>query len=693
MSISSSNQSSLGNNHENIQLQFETLLNNPNEWNNNELETTRQCFRYLYLLMKENTLKIEKLERLKATKTELNSSLNIKANIADIMKTFNEVAHNIEQRPTKEDIQLLLDEKANRADINNIIMTRPSLDEIKNILANGDLKINLKNSLDEIKNKFVPIQYFNDLINTKANKDNVINALHNKANKNELIDIQNQINNFNLGEINNKIIEIDNDLDRLIESIKKQFSNVNNVLNEVTTSKADYKEIEGILTNANNENRNLSTKISKIDNESSNLKNEMVILKNNINSINTTLNILDDKIKTMSSNNNNTNDNLYSIFNDKINKLTEQLNQLNNTINNNTLSHKDMELINQRIDNINNNTISASKIENYCSFNDLDNLYKTIKTEVKNKLDEVQMYTHEYIKNYDNDLQKTLNTKVNTSEIKNLLNNKADIKQLTKLLESKANKIEIENMKISYEKIAQDYINKIDYSKFDSFSNEIKTTIEALKEDLTLKPNIKEIINFLKSKCNIDDVNKALIDIHNELDNKISIDNFNNAMNNQTEINKALIKENYIGKWNWISGDLKNGFSIPWEEQIINTQPENYSWEKDDIYIKVNDKGIYNLNIGIFTKEKSNVQIIINGDIIYIEKYDGNNIINNNENYGLNAEDKEMNILREDIPINGISINKFFFIGEKSRVTISYIGNINNYNNKIKGFLSLKKIC
>ena len=126
MSISSSNQSSLGNNHENIQLQFETLLNNPNEWNNNELETTRQCFRYLYLLMKENSLKIEKLERIKATKTELNSSLNIKANIADIMKTFNEVAHNIEQRPTKEDIQLLLDEKANRADINNIIMTRPS---------------------------------------------------------------------------------------------------------------------------------------------------------------------------------------------------------------------------------------------------------------------------------------------------------------------------------------------------------------------------------------------------------------------------------------------------------------------------------------------------------------------------------------------------------------------------------------
>jgi len=328
MSISSSNQSSLGNNHENIQLQFETLLNNPNEWNNNEIETTRQCFKYLYLIIKENQLKIEKIERTKASKSELNSSLNIKANIADIMKTFNEVAHNIEQRPTKDDIQLLLDEKANRADINNIIMTRPSLDDIKTILSNGDLKINLKYSLDELNNKFVSIQQFNELMNTKSNKENVIAALHNKANKNELIDIQNQLNSFNHGEINNKILQIDNDLDRLIDNIKKQFSNVNNVLNNLTTNKVDYKEVEGILMNANNENRNLSSKITKIDNDSNNVKNEMNVLKNNVSSINTTLNILDNKLKNLASTNTSTNDNLFSIFNDKINKLNEQLIQL-----------------------------------------------------------------------------------------------------------------------------------------------------------------------------------------------------------------------------------------------------------------------------------------------------------------------------------------------------------------------------
>ena len=693
MSISSSNQSSLGNNHENIQLQFETLLNNPNEWNNNEIETTRQCFKYLYLILKENQLKIEKIERTKASKSELNSSLNIKANIADIMKTFNEVAHNIEQRPTKDDIQLLLDEKANRADINNIIMTRPSLDDIKTILSNGDLKINLKYSLDELNNKFVSIQQFNELMNTKSNKENVIAALHNKANKNELIEIQNQLNSFNHGEINNKILQIDNDLDRLIDNIKKQFSNVNNVLNNLTTNKVDYKEVEGILMNANNENRNLSSKITKIDNDSNNVKNEMNVLKNNVSSINTTLNILDNKLKNLASTNTSSNDNLFSIFNDKINKLNEQLIQLNNTINNNTLSHRDLEIINKKIDNITNNTISASKAENYCSFNELDNLYKTIKTEVNNKIEEMQMYVHEYIKNFDNDLQNLLNNKVNLSDINNLLNNKVDKKQLNQLLESKANRIEIENMKISYEKISQDYINKIDYNKFDSFVNETKSTLDALKEDLTLKPNIKEVLNYIKNKCDIDDVNKALIDIHNELDNKLSLENYNNAMNNQNEINKALIKENCIGKWKWLSGELINGYGIPWEEQCINTQPENFIWEKDNISIKVNDKGIYIISLGIFSKEKSELQLIINGEIVLnkiIPKNINENNEEQNENYGFIMEDKEMNILRDNISITGLTINDFFLIGEKSRITISYKGETNN---KIKGFLSLKKIC
>ena len=43
------------------------------------------------------------------------------------------------------------------------------------------------------------------------------------------------------------------------------------------------------------------------------------------------------------------------------------------------------------------------------------------------------------------------------------------------------------------------------------------------------------------TKANIDDVNKALVEIHNELDSKSSLEDFNHAMNNQNSINIAAL--------------------------------------------------------------------------------------------------------------------------------------------------------
>lgn len=60
---------------------------------------------------------LEKQITSKASKSELNSGLNIKANVADIMRTFSEVASNIENRPTMEEVQSLLDDKISKADL------------------------------------------------------------------------------------------------------------------------------------------------------------------------------------------------------------------------------------------------------------------------------------------------------------------------------------------------------------------------------------------------------------------------------------------------------------------------------------------------------------------------------------------------------------------------------------------------
>ena len=60
---------------------------------------------------------LEKQLATKASKSELNSGLNIKANVADVMRTFSEVASSIESRPTHEELQSYMDEKISKSDL------------------------------------------------------------------------------------------------------------------------------------------------------------------------------------------------------------------------------------------------------------------------------------------------------------------------------------------------------------------------------------------------------------------------------------------------------------------------------------------------------------------------------------------------------------------------------------------------
>ena len=103
-------------------------------------------FKALSEVVRTQGLKINELEKVintKASKSELNSGLNIKANIADVMKTFSEAANNIESRPTMEEMQSYLNEKVSKTDIQVIYLnfylkfyltSKPSLEEVKHMV-------------------------------------------------------------------------------------------------------------------------------------------------------------------------------------------------------------------------------------------------------------------------------------------------------------------------------------------------------------------------------------------------------------------------------------------------------------------------------------------------------------------------------------------------------------------------------
>ena len=669
---------------DNNNIQFETMINNIKEWQSNPIEATRLCFKYLYEINRSQQKSIESLDKMKASKSELSTGLSTKGDLADIMHTFNEVAQNMEQRPTKDEILIILDEKIGKSDLNKILLSRPSIDDIKKLLANGDIKINLKKNFDELSRNFVNIKEFGEIINSKMSKENVLNLLNDKVNKSDIDMILNDIKN--MGSLDEKVKTIDNDLDRLIDHMKKQFTNIDNSINNLIKNKIEYKDFESINNKIIENNKNSMLLSNQINDDVKQIKNEINMVNTKFNNFNEIINEMRNKYDFCEKNFKNDENILIKNVENKINTLAERIN--NNQIDNEKDIQKNMNILNQNIEQIKNKLLTFGN-QKYVTISEYENISLQLKSDMKN----FENYIKDYLKNFDEDLINNINQKMNKEEANEILLQKVDINTLQKMLNSKASSLEMDNLKLNFDKMYQELQNKINFDKFDSYLEKVSDNIQEIKNDLLLKSNIDEVMSYLKNKANIDDVNKALVDIHNDLDNKSSLEDFNHAMKNQNNINTYLAKENSIGKWIWESGYVSKGYAVPWEKQIINTMPEKLIWEKDDICILVKQKGIYLLSLAFFVKEKPTIQVIVNGQTILsqvnsnafiVRQEDSNDF--NNINFGFSKdnenEEKECNC------ISGITMNEFIYLGNISKIVIAYTG-----SNNVKGMMSIKQIC
>ena len=686
--------------------QFETLLNNATLWQSNPIETTRKCLNILFTSIKSTSSSLIQLDHLKASKTELTSSLNTKANIADIMRTFSEVAQNIENRPTLDELNLLLDDKVSKNDLQSFLNTKPSLNDIKSLIQSNDIKLNITNNLPELRECFITYDHFNQTLSQFAGKDNVLNSLTQKVSKDEMnkalmckvnvnefkllkddIDNNNKVNSDSINEMicncNKRIDSLDQDIDRLIENIKVQFQNVNTVMNNLTSNKADYKEVETLLKNASCNNKNTNTNMSnQFEHMFMSFKNEInENMNKSKNEFIHAVNVLEQKVKgDFLHNEKEYNEKLCKLnkdINSKLNNINNDITKVNNCyINKNDINDiintKVCDVVTNILNNQHNDKSNNVIHTNQYSFdyNELETFYKSIAKTMNEKIDEIELCMKEYLKQHDNNIQEQLDKKANLSEMTSLLNTKADLNNISVVLDSKLSHNEFDSLKNTVTKLSNDLIHKVDQTKFESFMQLTSSNVDTIQKDLIMKANIKEVMTYLKNKADIDEVNKALILIHDELDTKSSIEDFNTAMDNQNVINNVLCKENCVGKWMWNSGECIKGYYIPWEEQRTNTCPEMFIWDTGCDSIIVVDKGIFIIKVALFGCDNAMYQVLVNGEVM----------INMNENSKRKGKGFGEGV-------SGNSVIEFLNLESKSRISVSYNGNSN-----VKGFMCLQKI-
>jgi hypothetical protein len=615
----------------------------------------------------------------------------LQKNFEIFQNNFNQImGGNSQQKAEIVDLQNILKGKANLDDVAEALELKAdsnkvyqSLSELKEALDNKLEKNEITNINNELKNNVSKkeLELFKEDINNSINE-----LMKNKSDLNDFKLISDAFQDMKLN-MTQRVDDIDNDLDRLIENIKAQFQTTNVLISNIDNKKIENKDIEEI--------NNILTK--KLDEEKFNsLFNQF---KNNvfetINSFKddylTNIKIFETKLEDK---NDTTNQNYDSL----INELNIQNNQINDFINN---EKEEIQEINQKMDaivnnfnlqnsstiqkikddikkiNININERIGKKLDEQKFDSYLSNLKKEINSKVsifnsKRNNEELMKSIEQKI----NNLSKEIDNKINISDIEQLLNQKADIS----LLNDKISLRDFNDIKGYLNNISYELKQKVDIDSFNNYLNTFNSNLDNMHNEILLKADISDINNRLENKVNTEDLSYSLNNIKNDLNSKVNNLDFNNAMNNQAMINDIICNENQVGRWLWKTGKIKGGYAIPWDTQSVNTAPDNYIWEKDKTMITVIKGGIYQVSLGFYANKKPNVQIIVNSEMV-ISANSNNSIGNKSNGYnGMNQSNKKTK------KMTGLSLIDFIILQDNSKIAVIYNGE------EGFGFIGLKKL-
>ena len=194
--------------------------------------------------------------------------------------------------------------------------------------------------------------------------------------------------------------------------------------------------------------------------------------------------------------------------------------------------------------------------------------------------------------------------------------------------------------------------------------------------------SVADAVATIERKANIDDVNRSLLEVNRELALRPTLTELNRVVGEQSLIMESLCSEHLLGRWIWKSGHTKGEKKlVPWNVQNINTNPENFVWEKDRTAITTTAPGLYEITFGFFTKKKPSVQLLVNGDPVLSAV--------NSSSYVVHHSSGRLAPVAQHPAgnVTGLTLIDFLALPPNARISCSYQGEEGG-----EGFLGLRKM-
>lgn len=156
-------------------------------------------------------------------------------------------------------------------------------------------------------------------------------------------------------------------------------------------------------------------------------------------------------------------------------------------------------------------------------------------------------------------LRSLAETKSDITDVNQALNVKADAIAVSGELARKADLDDYKMVVSKLEGMAKEVENRVHVDGFNENKINTKSILDDVGRDMSSKANIKDVCTLLDLKANIEDVNKALKDVHGDLDSKPDKKIMEQQNKEQALINETLCGENCVARWIWKSGEVRSG--------------------------------------------------------------------------------------------------------------------------------------
>jgi hypothetical protein len=509
-------------------------------------------------------------------------------------------------------------EQKNKANENQLFLENKfNLDDV-NLLVN--------NKIDEMK---LDIEELKSIKTENSNQPKPKNFISSLSNKNDKV-------NFNV--LNKKINNLDTHINNLKITMSKQFSEYNSILENIRNNKVDLDDLSKLIENINNK-VDIDV-LSKVTEETNNsiikiLDSNNDELKNELNDNFTKFKQLDSEFKKMNIQEIEKIGSEIKSLNEKIELLSKKSMEIDSKLNL-SLEYNKVEVEN-KIKNLA-LTINNESITNGANYNNLNQLIRTIYNEYNN---------------FKVTIQNELSIKPNISDINSLIHDKVDYRTLdSTILEINKIKEKLEEENFEHKRIFSETArypnnNLYQYKNFEGLKNQI---IE-IKDSLKFKIGYNEVLNYLKNKVNVDELNNILV-----------------------KMRKDFNRNNIIGKWISTNNELYKN-NIKWNNQSENTNENYFVWNNENYYITITNKGIYQIELILFIGNKQNFQIFPNVKFLINDK-----------------TIKNYNNIQNDISneILGLNFTEYIELNKKSKLSISITSN--GLVNEFKGILIIKSV-